>query len=264
MKKLLKLAGWSVLLLVVALLIVVVFFGGPVVKYAVNTVGPRLLGVPVTVQTATFALFQGELQLKGLHVGNPKGFNTAGLIDLDTLSVDFDPASLFRKVVLIREVRIETPDITYERALMNSNLGQLLDQLSPKNAPKKEGGKKVVIQKLIISGARVHPTITALGGHAPVLPLPLISLSNIGGTGRDAKGATFMEALSDVLGTLLTAVTDVVAGAGKLALDGVKTVGGVATDGVKAVGTGAGKAFDGVKNLMGLGSKAEQPGKPDK
>ena len=264
MKKLIKFIGWSVLLLMVALLIAVVFFGGPIVKYAINTVGPRLLGVPVTVQAADLALFKGQLQLKGLHVGNPAGYKTAGLIELDAIAVDFEPASLFRKVVMIREVRIETPDITYERALMDSNLGQLLDQLSPKDVPKKEGGKKVVIQKLIISGARVHPTITALGGYAPVLPLPLISLSNIGGTGADAKGATFLEVLRDVLGTLLTAVTDVVSGAGKLAMDGVKFAGGVATDGVKAVGTGAGKAYDGVKNLMGLGGKAEQPDKPGK
>ena len=264
MKKLIKFIVWSVLLLVVAVLIAVVFFGGPVVKCAVNTLGPRLLGVPVIVQAADLALFQGQLQLKGLHVGNPAGYKTAGLIDLNAVAVDFDPASLFQKLVVIREVRIEVADITYERALMNSNLGQLLEQLSPKDAPKKEGGTKVVIQKLIISGARVHPTITALGGHAPVLPLPLISLSNIGGAGEDAKGATFLEALRDVLGTLLKAVTDVVSGAGRLALDGAKTAGGLATDGVKAVGTGAGKAYDGVKNLMGLGGKAEQPDKSGK
>jgi hypothetical protein len=264
MKRLLKLAGWSVLLLVVAVLIAVVFFGGPIVKCAINSVGPRLLGVPVTVQAANLALFQGQLQLKGLHVGNPAGFKTSALIELDTIAVDFDPASLFKKLVVIREVRIEVADITYERALMNSNLGQLLDQLSPKNAPTKEGGKKVVIQKLILSGARVHPTITALGGHAPVLPLPLISLSNIGGTGEDAKGATFLEALRDVLGTVFKSVTDVVTGAGRLALDGVKSAGGLATDGMKAVGTGAGKAYDSVKNLMGLGGKAEQPDKSGK
>ena len=268
MKKILKVLGWLLVLVVLLVALVVFGFGGPLITLAVNHIGPHVLGVPVTLQGASFAPLKGDLTLTGLHVGNPAGYKTAGLFELSLLQVDLDMASLFKKVMVIREIRIEAPEITYERSLQNSNIGQLLDQLSSKEsaaAPKKkEGGKKVVIRKVTISGARVHASITALGGNAMLLPLPPISLANIGGTGEEAKGVTGLEALRNIIGAVFTAVTDVVTGAGKLAVDGVKAVGGVATDSVKAIGTGAGKAFDGMKNLMGLGGKDQPPAKPAK
>lgn len=91
-----------------------------------------MLGVPVTLQSADFAPFKGQLKLKGLHVGNPAGFKTAGLFELGSLDVDLDTISLFKQIVVIREIRISAPEITYERALKDSNIGQLLEQLTAK------------------------------------------------------------------------------------------------------------------------------------
>ena len=274
MKKLIRRVCWGVLGLVLALLLAIIFCGGPLIKHTINTVGPQALGVPVTLQSAHFAPFRGKLKLKGLHVGNPEGFKTDGIFDLGSLEVDLDTASLFKKVIVIREVRIEGPEITYERALKNSNIGQLLEQLGPATnapaaqptapAPKDEGGKKVVIHKLTLSGARVHASVTALGGHALLLPLPPLSLVNIGGSGEDAKGVTFVAAIRDILVSVFSSVTSVVTGAGQLAVDGVKAVGGAAVDGVKAVGAGAGKALGGVKNLVGLGDKTDKDAKDKK
>jgi hypothetical protein len=274
MRKILKWVGWTVGTLILLLVLGVIFGSGPLVKHVVNTAGPRLLGVPVRLQQAAFSPFTGRLTLQGLHVGNPEGFKTPGLFELDALDIDVDMTTLFKPVVVITEIRIAAPEITYEWAIKNSNIGALLDQLNSKSAapeptpaapaaaPAPEGGKKVVIAKLTISGARVHAAVKALGGHAPALPLPVIELANIGGKDKDAQGVTLLEALRKILGALLTGVTDVVSGAGKLAVDGVKAVGGVAMDGVKAVGAGVGKAREGVRNLLGRGEKDEPAAKP--
>ena len=266
MKRTIKRVCWSVLWVLVVLLLAIIFCGGPLIKHTLNAVGPKVLGVPVTLKAAHFSPFKGHLKLEGLHVGNPEGFKTDGMFDLGLLEVDLDTASPFTKVIVIHEVRIEGPEITYERALKNSNIGQLLEQLGPatnapapekstETTPKAEGGKKVVIQKLTMSGARVHATITALGGHALLLPLPPLSLMNIGGSGENAKGVTFVAAIRDILVSVFSSVTSAVTGAGGMAVDGVKAVGGAAVDGVKAVGTGADKVFDGAKSLIGLGDK---------
>ena len=61
-------------------------------------------------------------------MGNPEGFKTPGLFELGLIDIQLDVASLFKKLVVIREIRIEGPEITYERALKNSNIGQLLEQ----------------------------------------------------------------------------------------------------------------------------------------
>ena len=55
MKKTLKTIGWVLLTGVLLIVVGVVCFGGPLIKQAVNRVGPRVLGVPVTLQAATFA-----------------------------------------------------------------------------------------------------------------------------------------------------------------------------------------------------------------
>ena len=269
MKRILKVSGLIFLIVVVLLVLGVGLFSGPLIKHVVNKVGPRLLGVPVTLQSASFNLFAGQLKLQGLHIGNPEGFKAAGLFELGSIDVDLDMASLFKPVVVIKEIRIAAPEITYERALKNSNIGQLLAQLGSKEGapapvetkattvPPAEGGKKVVIQKLTISGARVRATLTALGGHAVPLPLPPIVLTNIGGDDQAAQGVTVVEALRKILGAVFKCVTDVVSGAGKLAVGGVKAAGGVVVDGVKAVETKGGQVLDGVKNLIGRGSRKE-------
>ncbi len=268
MKKTLKVSVVVVLALLLSIVLGVGFFGGALIKQAINTAGPRLLGVPVSVQSAVLSPIRGQLKLKGLHVGNPKGYETSGIFDLDSLDIALDTASLFGKVVMIEEIRIQGPQITYERSLHNSNIGQLMDQLAPKKEvpdtpapakPKAEGGKKVVIRKLAINGAQVNVSVTALGGHAMILPLPPIRLTNIGGDDKRAKGVTFVEALSDILGAILHGVTDVVGGAGKLAVEGAKAVEDVATDSIKTIGTGAGKALGGVKNLIGLDHGEAKP-----
>jgi uncharacterized protein involved in outer membrane biogenesis len=275
MRKILKWVGWTLVTLILLLVLGVVFVSGPLIKHVVNTAGPRLLGVPVTLQKAAFSPFTGRLTLQGLYVGNPAGFKTPGLFELDTLDIDVDMTTLFKPVVVITEIRIAAPEITYEWAIKDSNIGALLDQLSSKDAapeptpaapaavPATESGKKVVIAKLTISGARVHATAKVLGGHAAVLPLPVIELANIGGEDKDAQGVTLVEALRKILGAVLTGVTKVVAGAGHLAVDGVKAVGGVAVDGVKAVGASVGKARDNMRNLIGRGDKDEPASKPE-
>ena len=281
MKKIMKRIGVSVGVVVLVLVLAILFAGGPIIKNAINTAGPKVMGVPVSVKDVTFKPFSGKLALKGLHVGNPEGFKTPGLFEMGLLQVELSTASLFKKVIVVNEVRIESPEITYERALTTSNIGKLLDQLSPKtetpapDQPKptakeeKAGGKKVVIKKLTVSGAQVNASITAAGGHALVLPLPPITLNNIGGSAEgEAKGVSFVEAIREILGAIFKGVTDVVSGAGKLAGEGVKAVGGAAVDGAKAVGEGvgavgnavgegAGKVLGGVKSLFG-GKKEEK------
>lgn len=302
MKKIIKRVGLVLLVIILVVVLALLFAGGPIIKNAINTAGPKVMGVPVSVKEVAFAPLSGTLTLKGLHVGNPEGFKTPALFDMNLLHVELNTGSLLKDVIVVREVRIEAPEITYEQGLRANNIGALLDQMTPKTGapapdkpaaePAKEakGGKKVVIEKLTVSGARVHASVTAMGGHAVILPLPPLSLSNIGGSaepGGEAKGVTFVDAIREVLGAILKSVTDVVAGAGKLAVEGAKVVGDAAAEGAKAVGgaatetgkaigsgvgavgdavgEGAGKVLGGVKSLFGgdKEKKEKPPAEPN-
>lgn len=272
-RKILRNAVVALVLVIAALVVAVSLLGGPIIKSAVNTAGPTLLGVDVTLQDVSFSPFKGKLALKGLHVGNPEGFKTPGIIDIGLLDVDLDETSLFKKVMVITDVRIEAPEITFEKSLKTSNLGRLMEQLSGKDETKAqavkdepgesakpagdEKGRKVVIRKLTISGAQVNMSMTLMGGKAVPLPLPTIAMSNIGGEGDKAEGVSFAEAIRDIFAEIFKGVSDTAAGAGKLAVGGAQTVGEGVTDGAQAVGESLGKAADTVTGLFKRNEKPE-------
>ena len=267
-KAILILAGLLVVLAVLA--VAALLFLNQIVLKTVNEAGPAALGVPVSLQDAQIRPLRGTIALKGLHLGNPEGYKTDGLLDLGSLFIRVDLASLRTDTVVIREITVDGLVVTYEKGLLNSNLGALIDLLSageeknPEPAPEEQtaeqdtSGKKVVIDKLSISGSRMNFSVTGAaaltGGAAIPIPLPPITLT---GLGREKEGGlTFVQAVRRVLTAIAGATGTAIAGSGRLLGDGVKAVGEGAMDAGKAVGEGvldAGKAVgDTLKNLNPL------------
>lgn len=295
-----------ILVLVLAGLIVFLqYFGGATIKQAVNTGGPMVLGVPVRLDNAMLRPLLGRAHLGGLVVGNPEGFKTDSLFELGHIDVELDTGSLLGDTLRIRRIEIKDPKITMERGLRSSNLGALLEQLEKKGGAEKpeqpeaatpaKPGKKVIIDEISISGAQLNLSLTAMGGLAAPLPLPPITLRDLG---KEKEGASFTEVLTEVVRAILGSATQVAVGAGKLVGDGAKAVGEgavavgdaavegaaavggaavdgataageLAVDGAKAVGgaaaaaggavlDGAGSVLKGVGGLLGGGEKKEE------
>jgi uncharacterized protein involved in outer membrane biogenesis len=226
-----------------------------IVLKAVNAAGPAALGVPVSLQDADISLVRGRATLTGLHLGNPAGYKTDGLLDLDSVAVKLDRSSLLSDTVLIKSIAIDGLVVTYEKGLRNSNLGALIDQLSAgsegedsaeeKPAAEEASGKKVVIEKLTVADSKMNFSVTGAaaltGGGAAPIPLPPITLTDLG---KEKDGVTFVEAIQNVLKAIAGATGTAIVGAGNLLGDGVGALG----DGALAVGSGtvdAGKAVVG-------------------
>ena len=252
MKKSTKIAG-GILGILVLLLGALEFALNPIVEKAVNAAAPAALGVPVTLQGADLSLVRGRVALTGLHVGNPEGYKTDGLLDLGSVKVRLDVSSLLSDVVVIREIAIDGLVVTYEKGLLNSNLGALIDQLSAaEEAPEaaeetgqEKPGKKVVIEKLVIADSQMNLSVTGAaaltGGGALPIPLPKITLTDLG---KEKEGVTLVEAVAHVLKAVAGATGTALAGSAKLLGQGAGAVG----EGALAVGEGtveAGKAVVG-------------------
>lgn len=278
MKRVFKVMLTLFLVVVIVIVVLLNSFGGKVVRQAVNVGGPVALGVPVSLEDADFRLLRGKVFLKGLKVGNPEGFKTDGIFKLDSLTVDLDVRSLLSGVVHIRKILVDAPHITYERGLTTSNLGALMDGLEAKPAEgespveeKKEepapapepaaeqGGMKVIIDEISITDARLNVSLTVAQGLSAPIPLPTISLHDIG---KESEGASLIDVIRMVLKAILGTVGEVLKGSVKLVGDGVGlvgdgvvAVGGVAVDGAVAVGKGAavvgGAAVDGAAAVGG-------------
>src|SRR4051812_37595338 len=137
MKKILK---WGLGLLLLFVLVAFVFgfvFLGSVVKAGVEQVGPMVTKVPVKLAGASVSVFSGKGELSGFEVGNPEGFKTPNSIKVGSVAVAVVPKSVLSDKVIVRSIRVEAPDITYETDLKGNNLSKLLANVQEMAGPSK-------------------------------------------------------------------------------------------------------------------------------
>ena len=256
MKRILMIGGIVVGVLLVAL-VVFLFTGlGAAIKAIVEGVGSEVTKVDVRLASADVSLTSGEGELKGLVVGNPKGYNTPNAIELGQIKVKVDTSTVTNDVVVIKEVLIEGPHLTYELGPGGSNIGVIQSNVDAftggsgkgggggggggggkKDAApaKQESGKKVIIEKLLITNGRVDVSAAFLKGKTLGASLSKIELHDIG---KESGGATAGEVTQKLLSALLGSATDAV---GKLGLEGL----------AKGAGDAIGDTIGGVKELFG-------------
>ena len=215
---------------------------GPIVKTAVEKFGPPLVGVPLSLGKADVSLWSGRVYLKGLVIGNPDGFGRKEAISLGTLKARLTMRSLFSRRILVREILIDAPDITYEQTLSGSNLAKIEEQLSGTNETDKSG-RKVEITRLRITNGKIRYSAPGMRSAAIPIPLPTIELNDIG---KESGGASLTEVVANVLSAIVGGAVKAVGASGQLIGDGAKTVGKKALKGAEAVG-------DKAKNLLKSG-----------
>ncbi|NOU36542.1 MAG: AsmA family protein [Kiritimatiellaceae bacterium] len=255
-KKILLITGAVILVLIVVLMLSL----GAIIKTAVTTAGPKLAGVPIQLAKVTVNPFSGLVHIKGLVIGNPQGFNTPSAMELSEFKVDIAMSSLLSDTIVIKQILINAPQITYEKGLKSSNLSTLQENLAPKQAaapkaeaapaPEKKKGaaKKVIIEDFQLNGAKVNMTITALGGKTMTLPLPDIKMKDIG---KQSGGANPAEVISEVFDSITKAVVEAASSVGDAAGKALKDAGGVATDAAKGATDAAKGAADSIKKGIG-------------
>jgi hypothetical protein len=238
MKKILSIVGVVILVLIVVL----VMFLGNIIKAGIETAGPKIAGVPITVEKVRVNPLTGMVHVKALIIGNPEGFKTESLMELGEFKLDIALGSLLTDTIVIKRILIDAPEITYEKALRSSNISTLLDNLAPEKPKedvadepkdKKAPAKKVVIEDFQLNDAKAHVTITALGGKKMTLPLPSIKMQDIG---KDTGGTNIKEVISEVFGSISDAVVKAIASSGDFAGDALKDASGMAGDAAKGVG----------------------------
>ncbi len=182
------------IMLMVAGFAFVFLFGSAVlnkgIKSYLETFGTGLTQTPVTFDHINISVFSGTGTLKGLHIGNPKGFKNEYIFSLEQIDLDLDKKSVFSDTIVINKIHIKQPKICFEKKLNTSNfkelqknIGVFTDTGSTKKIPVRERElesrpqKQLVIKKLIIKDASVY---ASLMGQELNLPLPHIEIDNIG------------------------------------------------------------------------------------
>jgi hypothetical protein len=145
-------------------------------------------------------------------VANPPGFKAPTAVSLGVISVAIDLSSVTGNPVVIKDVTVTSPAVTYELgqggsniAVIQHNIQSFAAKLGGSGGEAKTGsgssagsGKKLVIDHLVMTGGKVTLATPVPGAKASV-PLPPIHLSNIGKSSGGASPAVVAEAILQAL-----------------------------------------------------------------
>lgn len=180
------------------------------VAKAVRNFGPEILGVSVRLDSAHIKPVDGSASLQGLDIGNPAGFHTDRAFVADEISMKLDTGTLTKDVVVIHEIVVQAPRVTYEQASGGSNLDVIqrnIQSYIDKKSDGKSSGKKLVIENLYVRNGKVSVSHEMLKGKSMTVTLPEIHLKDIG---KSSGGVTPEQAARQVVGSITQAATSVV------------------------------------------------------
>jgi hypothetical protein len=250
---------------------------GSLIKTAVEEAGSEVTQVSVTLNKVDVDnLTDGQAAIRGLTVGNPSGFQTDFALKLGEVSVKVDPSTVTSDVIVIKEVVIAAPEVTYEFGSGGSNIGTIQKNVEKaaggasssggsggSSSGGDSGGPKLVIENVYVRDGKVNVSANFLKGQKTGASLPNIHLKDIGKEGGKNSGASPAEVAQKVIAAISKAATGAVGnlnvGAIKDALG--KELGGAAAgikkslekggDAGKALKESAGEAEKGLKKLFG-------------
>lgn len=202
------------------------------VKTGVETMGPKVLGVPVTLEDVDISLLSGGTDmgasLDQLVIKNPEGYETAYAFSLPNIRVRVDRNSVLTDTVVIEEVLIDGPAITFEGSLTGSNLGDIQDNVKrstgadsddkvEEKAEKHEDGeepeKKVHIKLVTMKNAKIN--LSLFGGQTETIELALPDFE-IRDIGKEAGGTSLQAASAKIFDAIYGAIIKAVTKSGKL------------------------------------------------
>ncbi len=237
----------GLLVLIVVAVIVVGLFLGKIVKAGMETIGPKITQTTLTVDAVDVSMLTGSAKVKNLVIGNPEGFKAPNAISVSLAAVSVSPMSVLSDKIVVRSVRVESPEITFEgNPFGANNLKKIQDNVNaaaanfqsplstnqpPKTAAPAKPGAKLEVDEFIITGGKIHY------GTGLTLPLPDISLHDLG---KGPDGITAADLTKTILSEVISGTLKAVESAGV----------SVGKDAGKAVGAGVNKITTGLGGLF--------------
>lgn len=251
-------------LLCVILLIVAYIYAGEIVKKAISVAVPPVTQTTASVDGVDLSLLSGKIGVRGLAIGNPKGFSDNNIFELGDIAVTFDPKSVFTDKIVIHSVAITGTGISAEMnakgqtnvGVLNQNIQNYLgssnggSKPAAATQPKEAQGssKKVVIHDLKINDSKLT---LGVAGQTMTLVLPNIHQTNIG---EGKKSKTIPEMVATILSYFSSESVKAVLNSGnelmKQSLENAKGMLNSGKDAIKQQADQAKGALDNLKNLF--------------
>lgn len=223
-------------LLVVAVVALTLFMDH-VVKKGVETIGPQLTKVSINLEAVSLSVLSGSGKIKGLEVGNPEGYKAPVAIKVGSASVAISPGSLLADKIVIKHIRVESPEITIEGSPKNNNLTKILEnvQASTGGGGTNESAasaqaKKLQVDEFLLTGAKVNYIVA---GQTIPISVPDIKMT---GLGTGPEGITAGDLTGRIMSQLTAELVPLLASqAGEIGKQAVGTATGAVDKAAKGI-----------------------------
>lgn len=270
--------------LIALVLLVVLAVGGislyvnEIIGTAIERAGTYAMGVDTRVGFVRLRLTRADFRMNRFRIGNPAGFDEPSFLTLGSATIDVDPGTLRKPVIVIPEIRLDDIDVALERKGNKTNYGVILNNVGrfergkpagkapPAEAPASQ--KRFIVNRILITNVDAYVEWSKLAADQTGLKvrIPEIELKNVGA--ENAEGVAMAELSNIVLKAILGSVAryggdlpGAILGSLNGGLQGVERVPGVVVSGLggsaaekvgKAVGGEVGDA------IMGVGGDASE------
>src|SRR5262245_23260349 len=129
MKKLLIRLLIALVVIIILAVVAIGLFLDSAIKKGVETIGPQVAKVDIKLDSVSLSILSGSAKVKGLIVGNPEGYKTPNAISVGSARVSVSPGSLLSDKIVVKSIRVEAPEITFEGGLGGNNLSKILDNV---------------------------------------------------------------------------------------------------------------------------------------
>ena len=204
MKKLL-IGIMFIILLVAGLGTYFIMNSGSLLKEAVNKYAPKMTQTTVTLEEVKISLTSGAALMKGLNIGNPKGFSNKHSMKIEAVNIKISLGELFNDLMYIDEITIRNIDLNLEIGKSGNNFKiiqeNIISYLKSKGIDmdnESESEIKFIVKKINIIGTKVQAQSDMVKSKISLI-LPSMTLSNIGTAKNGATGGEIAQEIFAVI-----------------------------------------------------------------
>ena len=185
--------------------------GGAVTR-ATERIASEALGVPVDIGSIRLALAKKKVTVRGIKVSNPAGFRQPYVVTAE--SVDITLGSFSQEEINFKDITVKGSAVNLELNENGLNVLALKDLMGRKEQKQKAANEtvKVVIDRMLISATKIHPSVTLFSDKVGVIDMPPLTLNGIG----RGRSVTAGDAIVQIMDQYLALVARQARGSGIL------------------------------------------------
>jgi hypothetical protein len=256
MKKYIFIGVGVLVVAIIGIVILAIMNLGSIIKTATEEYGPQFTKTEVRLGSADISILSGSGSLNEFYLGNPKGFSMPSAIECDTIRIKVVTDSLTTDKIIIEEIYVNAPIISYEKKGRTDNFQTIVNNIKKAVAGEKKEEKKtedksaesspektIQINNFIVKNGKINlggSLLNAFGDDSLGIDLPDIHIKDIG----KEKETTPAEAFAMILGEMTGDVAGTVTQVGKQLKENLGKA-------VEGVGDGAESVGSAIKGLFG-------------